>query len=89
MKGPSWLLPSDLAPILRRGSGHSSDIHTKQLRVDTLLFLQNTLFYYSILYSYAVSTERGLSHNLYVVAQLVVRFPVAWATQVDYRQFFF
>jgi hypothetical protein len=46
-RGPCRLLPSDSAPVLKYGSGPSSDFLAKIVNVDTPLFLCNTQFYFS------------------------------------------
>jgi hypothetical protein len=55
------------------------DFQAKILGVDSPLFLHNTQPYFSLFYSYIVSTVKGLLSKLSAVAHLVACLPVAWA----------
>jgi hypothetical protein len=77
-RGPSRLVPSEIAPVLQYGSGPSSHFLAKILGVDSLLFLCNTQFYFPLSSQLLLSPAKEAYLEFTIVAQLVAFMSTVW-----------
>jgi hypothetical protein len=87
-RGPSWLLPSDSAPVLQYGSGPFCDFLAKIFGVHTPPFLWKMQFYFPLSSLLLHTFVKCSIFILSAIAQVVVYFLTVWLIHVTFSSSF-